>query len=208
MPGYLIPLDSKSSMIGRFPVNLKSILNVSFAFAILSFVLMAGNGHAISLKFGWNPPERGEASGYKLYYGTASGSYDFVIDVGNKTIKSVRLKKGHQYYFVVTAYNEFGESAPSEELPVNTCVYKISPGKKTMKQIGGIASVKVKTQPGCEWTATSGTDWLTITDGNSGDGNGVITCLVEPNETYEPRTAISTFAGRTFTLKQRGRKAP
>lgn len=195
-------------MFGPSPVNLRSILNTSFAFAVLFFMVMAANGYAVSLTFGWNPPEKGRITGYKLYYGTTSGLYDYVVDVGDRTIKGVRLKKGYQYYFVVTAYNEFGESAPSEELPVNTCAYKISPGKKTMKQIGGIASVKVKTQPGCGWTATSGADWLTITDGNSGAGNGVITCWATPNETYEPRIAISTFAGKIFTLKQQGRKAP
>jgi hypothetical protein len=189
-------------------MTLKNILNISFAFTILLLIFLAGNGYGISLKFGWNPPEKGEATGYKLYYGTASGSYDYVIDAGNTRIKSVRLQKGYQYYFVVTAYNEFGESAPSDELPVNTCNYKLSPSKKTIKEIGGIASVKVKTQSGCEWTATSGADWLTVTDGNRGDGSGVIMCSVGPNDTYETRTAISTFAGKTFILKQRAKKTP
>lgn len=188
--------------------HMYNVLPISCAFLIMSLLFMAGNSYGVSIKLGWNPPQRGEVNGYRLYYGLSSGLYDYVIDARNTTIKAVRLKKGYQYYIVVTAYNEFGESAPSNELPVNTCTYKISRGKKTMKDIGGIASVKVKTQPGCEWTATSGADWLTITDGNSGEGSGVITYLVGPNDTYEPRTVISTFADRTFTLKQRGRKAP
>jgi hypothetical protein len=185
---------------------LKNILNVSFAFTFILLMFMIGNGHCISIKLGWNPPERGETSGYRLYYGTASGLYDYMIDVGNKRVKAVRLKKGYQYYIVVTAYNEFGESAPSNMLQVNTCTYRLSPGRKTMKQIGGVGSVKVKTQPGCEWTAASGVDWLTITDGERGEGSGVISYSVESNDTYEPRTAISTFAGKVFTVKQIGMK--
>jgi len=188
-------------------MTLKNILKVSGAFTIILLIFAVDNGYCISIKLGWNPPQRGEVTGYRLYYGLSSGLYDYVIDTKNTT-KAVRLKKGRQYYIVVTAYNEFGESAPSDELLVNTCIYKLSRGKKTMKDIGGIASVKVKTYPGCEWTAASGADWLTITDGNSGEGSGVITYLAGPNDTYEPRTVISTFAGRTFTLKQRGRKAP
>jgi hypothetical protein len=70
----------------------------------------------------------------------------------------------------------------------------------------GIASVKVKTQPGCDWTAASGASWLIIIDGGRGVGSGVITYSAESNDTYEPRTAISTFAGKVFTVKQKGMK--
>ncbi len=94
------------------------------------------------------------------------------------------------------------------ELQVNTCTYKLSPAKKKMKQAGGIASVKVKTQPDCQWSASSGADWMTIIDGEEGMGNGVITCSVEPNDTYETRMDISTFAEKVFTLKQKGIKKP
>jgi len=183
-----------------------NVFPITCACTILSLLFMAVNSYGISIKLGWNPPQRGEVTGYRLYYGLSSGSYDYVIDAKKTTIKAVRLKKGHQYYIVVTAYNEFGESEPSNELLVDTCTYRLSRGKKTMKDTGGIASVKVKTQPECEWNATSGADWLIITDGNSGEGSGVISCLVEPNDTYEPRTAISSFAGKAFILKQKGKK--
>ena len=37
-------------------------------------------------------------------------------------------------------------------------------------------------------------------------GPGGITYSIEPNETYETRAAVSTFAGKFFTLKQKGKK--
>ncbi len=184
------------------------VLPIYYAFIIISLLFTAGNSYGISIKLGWNPPQRGEVNGYRLYYGLSSGLYDYVIDARNTTVKAVRLKKGYQYYIVVTAYNEFGESEPSNELLVDTCTYKLSPAKKTMKQAGGIASVKVKTQPDCQWSASSGADWMTIIDGEEGMGNGVITCSVEPNDTYETRMGISTFADKVFTLKQKGIKKP
>jgi len=190
----------------NFYMTPKNICSVFFAVTIISLFFMIGNGHCVSIKIGWNPPQRGVVDGYKLYYGTSSGLYDHFVDVGNTTIKSIKLKKGYQYYIVATAYNEFGESAPSEELPVNTCTYRLSPGKKTMKQTGGFSSVKVTTQPDCNWSAASGSDWLKIIDGESGKGKGVIRYVVESNDTYEPRTVICTFAGKSFTVKQKGKK--
>ena len=62
-----------------------------------------------------------------------------MIDITNGTLKKVsKLAKGYHYYFAVTAYNEAGqESDYSEELVVNTCKYKLSPGKKTFNPEGG-----------------------------------------------------------------------
>lgn len=56
-------------------------------------------------------------AGYKVYYGTASGSYPRSIDVGNVTTYEVtNLPIGFTYYFVVKSYNQAGvESEPSNE---------------------------------------------------------------------------------------------
>ena len=55
--------------------------------------------------------------GYRLYYGTSSGSYTQVIDVGNVTqYKVSELQSGMIYYFAVTVYNELGESGYSKEI--------------------------------------------------------------------------------------------
>lgn len=56
------------------------------------------------------------ATGFKIKYGTASGSYTTTLDVGNVTTKEVTgLTNSQIYYFVVTAYNTNGESANSNE---------------------------------------------------------------------------------------------
>ena len=77
-----------------------------------------------------------------------------------------------------------------------------------MKHIGGFGSVKVKTQPDCEWTATSGADWLHIMDGHDGIGPGVITYSVDPNSTPEKKSAESNFGGKSFTVITKGSTIP
>lgn len=58
-----------------------------------------------------------DLAGYKVHYGTASGSYTNSIDAGNATAYTIsNLAEGYTYYFAVTAYNASGgESSYSAE---------------------------------------------------------------------------------------------
>lgn len=56
-------------------------------------------------------------AGYKIYYGTETGVYTDVIDVGNVNSYTVSgLPLGNTYFFAVTAYDADGvESDPTDE---------------------------------------------------------------------------------------------
>ena len=58
-----------------------------------------------------------DLAGFRVYYGTSSGSYPQSIDVGKVTTYPVPdLPRSVRYFFVVTAYNQVGvESDPSNE---------------------------------------------------------------------------------------------
>ena len=65
----------------------------------------------------------GEVVGYKLCYGTSSGSYPNQIDVGNVTeysLANLSLEAGTTYYFVVRAYNQYCESSDSDMVSYTT----------------------------------------------------------------------------------------
>ena len=54
----------------------------------------------------WDENTESNLAGYKVHYGTASGSYTTSVDVHNVTTSIVTgLTAGQTYYFVVTAYN-------------------------------------------------------------------------------------------------------
>ena len=67
----------------------------------------------------WDPNSEADLSGYKLYQGTASGVYGAAIAtipvMPAPTYQITGLANGI-YYFVVTAYNAFGESGYSNEV--------------------------------------------------------------------------------------------
>jgi Putative Ig domain/Divergent InlB B-repeat domain/Putative binding domain, N-terminal/Viral BACON domain len=55
---------------------------------------------------------------------------------------------------------------------------------------------------GCSWTAVSDLNWITITSGSSGTGNGTVTYEVEANDTLTERVGELTIAGIDFTVTQ------
>jgi hypothetical protein len=91
---------------------------VSSTRILLLFVfvcLVVNISHAAEISITWNSVAA--ADGYNIYYGHNSRSYDFVIDVGQSLQYTADdLDQDTVYYFAVTAYNEWGESAFSEEI--------------------------------------------------------------------------------------------
>ncbi len=208
------PLNHSTTQRSSYqPLNhsITQLFFIPLLLILASLVLFAQHAYCGAVTLAWDPNSPSEnIAGYKLYYGTESRSYSGMIDITNGTLKKVsKLEKGYHYYFAVTAYDEAGqESDFSEELTVNTCTYKLSPSRKTFKPEGGVSTVKVVTQSNCDWTATSGADWLQIMDGHGGKGPGIITYSVEPNSTLETRIAGSAFGGKTFSAKQKGSTLP
>ena len=79
--------------------------------------VIASNAMAAQATLAWDPNTESDLAGYKVHYGTASGSYTVHTDVHNVTSYTVTgLTAGQTYYFAATAYdasgNESGYSNP------------------------------------------------------------------------------------------------
>jgi hypothetical protein len=85
----------------------------------------------------------------------------------------------------------------------NDCSYSISPPSKTVPSSGGAWTISVTAGPRCAWQASVNVNWITITSGASGFGNGVINYSVTPNTTGARRKGKITIAGLTFNIKQK-----
>ena len=75
-------------------------------------------GYSAYLDLSWNPNGEADLEGYRVYYGTSSGTYGSPIDVGNViAYRLTGLNDGVRYYISLTAYDTSNnESAKSTEI--------------------------------------------------------------------------------------------
>jgi hypothetical protein len=100
------------------PLLLRSAQCRSGLRLLIALVLLIATSPASAIVLAWDPNDEPDVAGYRVYYGTASGDYSEVVDVGNATSTPIEgLLPGATYFFVVTAYNStLLESLPSEEI--------------------------------------------------------------------------------------------
>ena len=128
--------------------------------------------------------------GYKVYYGTSSGNYPNVTDVGDVTAYTVSNLPAGNYYFAVTTYDKFGnESDYSNEVVLNaplvsTVTYPVNGAaiKAASYVIQGTASqgtskveVGITGSGGTSWYPATGTASWTYSWSPASDGNYAVT---------------------------------
>ena len=86
-------------------------------------------------------------------------------------------------------------------LPTTSRHIFIRPGRDT-------GSVPVRAASGCNWSATSNTEWIRITSGGSGRGNGSVSYAVAANTNSTARTGTLTIGGWILTVTQAGVATP
>jgi len=90
------------------------LILATFALCLLS----PATSHSAQVTLAWDPNKETDLAGYKIYYGTSSGTYDVSWDVGNWTTCTIAgLEEGKTYYFAATAYDIYdNESDLSAEV--------------------------------------------------------------------------------------------
>ncbi len=84
------------------------------------------------------------------------------------------------------------------------CSFSVEAQFGKFKPRGGSGDLTVTADAGCAWQASSDADWITITGGDSGIGNGVVSIDVTPNETGAKRKGRVTIAGQVLKIVQKG----
>jgi subtilisin family serine protease len=88
-----------------------------------------------------------------------------------------------------------------------SCTYSISETSKSFSSISSSGSIAVTTSAGCTWSAASNisdSDWITVTSGSNGIGNGFANYSLSANDNIASRTGTITVAGMTYTIMQSG----
>ena len=94
----------------------------------------------------------------------------------------------------------FAGSASAQTQP---CSFSISPTNATFGASGGDGLVSLTASAGsCQREASSNVNWITVTFGQSGTGNGTASYRVQANNTPNQRTGTLNVAGQVFTVTQ------
>ena len=83
------------------------------------------------------------------------------------------------------------------------CEYTLSESSQDVLADGGSLDVYVTTTSGCDWRATTNSDFLSVRP-SRGTGSGTVTVTVAANTRTRSRTGRLTIAGETFTVRQDG----
>jgi fibronectin type 3 domain-containing protein len=109
--------------------SIRRIWILGFEIVVCSIIgVIASNAVAAQATLAWDPNTESDLAGYRIHYGTASGSYTVHTDVHNVTTYSLTdLKEGQLYYFAVTAYDTAGnESGYSNEVSYSIVPYPLA----------------------------------------------------------------------------------
>ena len=86
--------------------------NLVFFSVLLLALLISVWARAEQVTLAWDANTEPDLAGYRVHYGTASGSYTTCVDVHKVTTSSIgTLAAGQTYYFAVTAYDASGNES-------------------------------------------------------------------------------------------------
>jgi hypothetical protein len=126
--------------------SIRRIWILSFEIVVCIIIgVIASNALAAQATLAWDPNTESDLAGYKVHYGTASGSYTVHTDVHNVTTYSVTgLTAGQTYYFAASAYDASGNESGYSN-PVSYAVPGANGAPTTPATPTGAASALVNT---------------------------------------------------------------
>jgi hypothetical protein len=136
----------------------------------------------------WDANTDAYTVGYRLYYGTAPGSYTQDINVGNVTSHPLPLARGATYYFVVRAYNSSAQLGPASNEATIALVTAPPPTATLTGTRSGTNTANVT------WTTANATS-VTV-NGASVALSGSATYTISAATTY---TLVATGPGGSVT---------
>ena len=134
--------------------------------------------------------------------GSGAGTVDLEVSRNDGPERSTTLTiAGLQFVVSQEGFSTSPPSPPSAPLPP-VCTFAIDPERRVFESPGGVGSVRVITEPGCQWTAATQTPWMSISR-SGGTGPDTLQYFVAVYTARDvDREGSITVAGRTHSVRQ------
>ena len=83
----------------------EATIRIWIAAVSMALLVLAWAACADSVRLTWDPSPSDGIAGYRIYYGTNSGSYQFVTNAGLSLTQTVVLPYRTRWFFAATAYD-------------------------------------------------------------------------------------------------------
>lgn len=154
-----------------------------------------------SVTASWDRNSDAYTAGYRLYYGTASGNYQWSEDVGNQTRGTLSLSPG-RYYFVVRGYTSSYQIGPPSSEATLTVGSGQGPAPTPAPTAAIQASLQSSSQARVQWQTTNATS-ATI-NGISVPVSGSTTMAISGSTTFtliaRNASGVTARASATVTV--------
>ncbi len=162
---------------------------------------------ARSVTVAWDANTESDLAGYVVHYGTAPGTYTASVDVGNRTDFALDLDELTTYYVAVDAYNATGEHSPlSSEVVVgpdySVCDFSLNTTNTSVGPSASSLTVGLTTQSVCPWTASSFSNWITVSGRTATRGAGTVSLSIAANSTGTSRVGTVVIGRRALLVTQ------
>ena len=192
----------------------KLFKNLVFFSALLIALLISVWARAEQVTLAWDANTETDLAGYRVHYGTASGSYTTIVDVHNVTTSIVTgLTAGRTYYFAVTAYDASGnESGYSNQVSYSVAAANGAPltpatptGASSALLNASIAFSTSATDPNndslqyrYDWGTGAISDWGAAIQSHSWSAAGSYTVKAQARDSHLAESAWS--GAKTVTI--------
>ncbi|MCC7179421.1 MAG: fibronectin type III domain-containing protein [Acidobacteria bacterium] len=166
--------------------------SLRMAFAAVLLVLAASSAALAqtTVTATWDRNTDSYTAGYRVYYGTSPGNYQWSVDAGNQVSAPISVSTGYTYYFVVRAYNSSYEYGP----PSNEATINLAPAPAPAPTASFSATLQSTNTALLTWSTANATT-VTI-NGQSVATSGSTTVPITQTTTY---TLVATGSGGSVT---------
>jgi hypothetical protein len=131
--------------------------------------------------------------------------YDFMSYLeGNGESVTVENTRSGKWYVMLNAYSDYSGVSLKAQYKAALCTYVLSETEISVGSSAKESSITVTGNSGCAWTAFSNSEWIILTSGTSGTGNGRVDCSISENGSWNERIGTITIANIPVTIKQQG----